>query len=221
MIPPEEFIRLAEETGLIIHLDRLVLDEACRQMSEWHQQFPTDPLLTISVNISGKQFVQGDLIGFIQETLKTTGLDARCLKLEITESAIMENIEHTNDIFARLKQLGIQIEIDDFGIGYSSLSYLSHFPISAVKIDRSFVNLMSKDGSQLKIVQAIVMLAHGLGIEVIAEGVETENQLLQIRALGCEQAQGYIVSMPADSHSVRELLVAAQSGEKLYPPMFS
>jgi EAL domain-containing protein (putative c-di-GMP-specific phosphodiesterase class I) len=137
------------------------------------------------------------MVEFIEHTLNETGIHPRCLKLEITESVIMDNFEYTAGVFGKIQNLGVQIEIDDFGIGYSSLSYLSHFPINALKIDRSFISRMVNNGSHLKIVQAIVMLAHGLGMNVTAEGVEDEHQLSVIKSLGCELAQGYLMSKPA------------------------
>ena len=138
--------------------------------------------------------------------LQETALEPHSLKLEITESAIMEDIDSTATLFNRLKELGVQIDIDDFGIGYSSLNYLAHFPINSVKIDRSFISMMCRDGSQLKIVQAIINLAHGLGMGVVAEGVELENQLIQIKNLGCEQAQGFYFSKPLDAGGARDVM---------------
>jgi diguanylate cyclase (GGDEF)-like protein/PAS domain S-box-containing protein len=203
---PMDFIQLAEETGLIIPLDRWVMHEACRQLQEWKREIPGLPPLTVNVNMSGKQIGQPDLIDQIELILKETGLDPSCLKIEITESAFMENNELTTDMFNQLQSIGVQVQIDDFGIGYTSLSYLSHFPINALKIDQSFVNGLTVDGNDTKIVNAIVMLTHGLGMGVIAEGVETADQLAQLKELGCEYAQGYLVSVPLDSSQVKKLL---------------
>jgi diguanylate cyclase (GGDEF)-like protein/PAS domain S-box-containing protein len=207
LLTPDAFISMAEETGLVIAIDRLVLREACRQLVEWQDMYNSDPPLTISVNLSVKQVTQPDMIEFIQHTLDETGLSPRCLKLEITESVIMDNFEYTASVFGKIQNMGVQIEIDDFGIGYSSLSYLSHFPINALKIDRSFISRMVNNGSHLKIVQAIVMLAHGLGMNVTAEGVENENQLSVIKSLGCELAQGYIVSKPTSKVEAKEFIL--------------
>jgi diguanylate cyclase (GGDEF)-like protein/PAS domain S-box-containing protein len=206
LLTPDAFISIAEETGLVIAIDRLVLREACRQLHEWQTLFPSESDLSISVNLSVKQVTQPDLVEFIEHTLNETGIHPRCLKLEITESVIMDNFEYTAAVFGKIQNLGVQIEIDDFGIGYSSLSYLSHFPINALKIDRSFISRMVNNGSHLKIVQAIVMLAHGLGMNVTAEGVEDEHQLSVIKSLGCELAQGYLVSKPAEKDIARDFI---------------
>jgi diguanylate cyclase (GGDEF)-like protein/PAS domain S-box-containing protein len=212
LIPPMEFIPMAEETGLVIPVDRWVMREACRQMIEWQQRIPAAKDLTISVNLSGKHVAQPDLIQYIEEVLSESGLEPRSLKLEITESAILENNEITTEVFTRLKKLGVQIQIDDFGIGYSSLGYLSHFPIDALKIDQSFVRMIAEDSNNLKIVQAIVMLSHRLGVGVIAEGIETQDQLTQLVSLGCEYGQGYLVSLPLDNKSAEELLTNTVNG---------
>jgi diguanylate cyclase (GGDEF)-like protein len=215
LVLPREFIPLAEETGLIIPLDRYVLREACRQMHEWHAQMPTEPPLTVSVNMSGKQFTQPDLIESIELILKDTSLEPPSLNVEITESTIMVDHEYTANVLSKLQALGVQVQIDDFGVGYSSLSYLSRFPLNALKVDRTFIKLMTEDSNYLKIVQAIVMMTHGLGMGVIAEGVETEKQLTQLNALGCEYVQGYLLAVPLDSQKVKELLVKTVTGENI------
>lgn len=215
LVLPREFIPLAEETGLIIPLDRYVLREACRQMHEWHAQMPTEPPLTVSVNMSGKQFTQPDLIESIELILKDTSLEPLSLNVEITESTIMVDHEYTANVLSKLQALGVQVQIDDFGVGYSSLSYLSRFPLNALKVDRTFIKLMTEDSNYLKIVQAIVMMTHGLGMGVIAEGVETEKQLIQLNALGCEYVQGYLLAVPLDSQKVKELLVKTVTGENI------
>jgi diguanylate cyclase (GGDEF)-like protein/PAS domain S-box-containing protein len=212
---PVEFLPLAEESGLIISLDRWVLEEACRQIQEWQDVFPERPNLTVSVNLSGKQVAQPDLVEEVARIIKETGLSPRSLKLEITENAIMENNQFTAGVFAKLQALGVEIQIDDFGVGYSSLGYLSHFPINALKIDRTFVGMMAKDGHQHKIVQAIVTLTHRLGVGVIAEGVETEGQLNQLRALGCEYGQGFLVSEPMTREAAVKILKKAGEGGSL------
>ncbi|HEX9618458.1 MAG TPA: EAL domain-containing protein [Anaerolineales bacterium] len=206
LLRPAEFIHLAEETGLIIEIDRWVLREACLQMSEWKRNFPEALPLTISVNMSGRYITQPDLIPTIARVLNETGLNPENLKLEITENAIMENNQATREAFARLQSIGIQIQIDDFGIGYSSLGYLSQFPVNALKIDQSFVSKMDEDSSHMKIVQAIVSLTHRLGVGVIAEGLETSSQLEQLRALNCGYGQGYLISEPLDHESAQLLL---------------
>ncbi len=211
LLMPKDFIPLAEETGMIVQLDRYVMREACSQLHQWQVETPALLPLAVSVNISGKHVAQPDFYEHIEQTLQTTGLDPRCLKLEITESALMENFVSTESVFRQLQDLGVQIQIDDFGIGYSSLSYLSNFPINALKIDHTFIKQMNDESNNLKIVQAILMLSHRLGVGVIAEGVETEIQLLQLRQLGCEFGQGFYVAMPLPGSDLRNLLVDAKT----------
>jgi diguanylate cyclase (GGDEF)-like protein len=201
MISPAEFIPVAEENRLIIPIGQWVLREACRQMQSWHKLFPA-----LSVNISSKQFSQPDLIEQIKDILFETGLDARSLSLEITESVIMENPDTASDMLMKLRDLNIQLYIDDFGTGYSSLSYLSQFHADALKIDRSFINKMLIDEEKLEIVRAIMSLADTLKMSVIAEGVETEEHLSEMRRLKCEYAQGYFFSKPLDATSVESLI---------------
>ncbi len=214
-VSPAEFIPVAEETGLIVPIGRWVLCEACRQVRAWQLAYPrfregdlAEPL-TISVNLSGKQFLQPDLLLQISQVLQETGLAADSLKLEITESVIIEQTESTTTILSQLKALGIHLYIDDFGTGYSSLSRLHRFPIDRLKIDRSFVSQMEVDSENLEIVRTIVTLAHNLGIDVTAEGVETAEQLAQLQALGCEYGQGYFFSKPVESR-LAEALIAKQ-----------
>ncbi len=206
ILQPGVFIPLAEETGLIIAMDRWVLMEACRQLKEWQDMGQFDPPLTISVNLSGKQVVQPGLVERVEEVLRETGLDPQSLKLEMTENAIMENNKFTIDVFTSLRGLGVQVQIDDFGVGYSSLTYLSQFPINALKIDQTFVRMMNRDNNQLKIVQAIVMLTNRLGVGVIAEGMETESQMEQLKELGCEYGQGNLISAPLSRQAMGALL---------------
>lgn len=215
LLSPAEFISVAEETGLIIPIGRQVLHEACRQMRTWLRQFPTQKeLLTLNVNLSVKQFMQAELVTQVAQILQETGLDARSLKLEITESVIMENTESATVALLQLKALGVQLCMDDFGTGYSSLSYLHRFPIDILKIDRSFVNNMTLSEQNLQIVQAIVTLAHNLNMAVTAEGVETTKQLAQLKALRCEFGQGYFFSRPVDSLEAGAL-IADEHNEKL------
>lgn len=206
LLYPTEFIPVAEETGLIVPLGMYVLREACRQMQQWHQEYPSDTPITISVNMSGKQLEEPNLIKEICQIVNETKFNPRFLKLEITESLIMRNISTTTEVFKKLHELDVQIQIDDFGVGYSSLSYLSHFPLDTLKIDQSFIRALDRDKNHAKIVQAIVILAQGLGLGVIAEGVETKEELDQIVTLGCEQAQGYYFAQPKDSENLRVLL---------------
>ena len=206
---PALFIPLAEETGLVIPLGQWVLWEACCQLKAWQAQFPQDPPLMVSVNLSAKQFAQADLVGQIASTLENVGLDANSIKLEITESIVMEDVEAAIAMLDRIKALNLQISIDDFGTGYSSLSYLSRFPTDTLKIDRSFVNQISGEEENAAIVRTIVALAHNLGMDVIAEGVETMEQYKHLKNLGCECGQGYLFSQPLSSEAATELLIAA------------
>jgi diguanylate cyclase (GGDEF)-like protein/PAS domain S-box-containing protein len=204
-ITPLKFIPVAEETGLIIPIGDWILRGACRQVRAWQEEYAADPPLTISVNLSGKQFLQPDLIKSIQNVLAETGLAASSLKIEITESAIIENIESAAEILRQIKALGIQISLDDFGTGYSSLSYLHRFPIDTLKIDRSFVTGMNLPKNS-EIVRTIISLAVNLGMDVIAEGVETREQIIQLTGLGCTYLQGYLLSKPVDGPAMRELI---------------
>jgi diguanylate cyclase (GGDEF)-like protein len=208
LISPAEFIPVAEETGLIVPLGQWILETACRQLKQWQTQFPTDPLLMVSVNLSGQQFNQPDLVEFIESTLTTTGLEGRSLKLEITESVAMSDVETAITMLERLKALELQLSIDDFGTGYSSLSYLHRFPVTTLKVDRSFVSRMDDNSDNAVIVQAIVGLAQNLGMNVIAEGVETAAQLTKLHALQCEYGQGYLFSKPVPVKDAENLLAS-------------
>ncbi len=212
LILPSEFIPVAEETGLIVQIGQWVLEEACRAVNYWQQQSSVHRSLTLSVNLSAKQVSQSDLLDQVSHALEQSGLDPRCLKLEITESVVMENAEAATVMFKRLRALGVQLSIDDFGTGYSSLSYLHRFPLNYLKIDRSFVNRMTETGENAEIVRTIVTLAHNLGLQVIAEGVETPQQHEQLKAVGCEYAQGYLFSRPVAHDSVQALLEGALGG---------
>ncbi|GAB1537538.1 hypothetical protein NUACC21_01830 [Scytonema sp. NUACC21] len=194
-----------------------VLGEACRQMRVWQLKFPTHLPLTVSVNISSKQFSHPHLIEEIRQILQQTGLEGSSLKLEITETVIMENSDSATDMLLQLQQMNIQLHLDDFGIGYSSLSYLHRFPSSALKIDRSFVSNIGKRGKNLEIIEAIISLAHSLNIDVIAEGVETMEQLTQLQIKKCQYAQGYIFSQPLDSQSVDKLLASSLHFQFQFP----
>jgi predicted signal transduction protein with EAL and GGDEF domain len=198
LVLPEDFIALAEETGLILPLGLYVLREACHQLRKWQQHSIANRDLIISVNLSGKQLTQPDLIEQIKEVLRETQIEPWHLKLEITETVVMDNPEVAAGTLAKLRGLGVRLSIDDFGTGYSSLSYLNRFPVDTLKIDRSFVTSMDEADDNLQIVKTIITLAANLGMQVIAEGVETEAQLNQLRLMKCQYAQGYYFSKPLD-----------------------
>jgi diguanylate cyclase (GGDEF)-like protein/PAS domain S-box-containing protein len=206
LVPPGEFIPAAEETDLIVPMGEWVLRESCFQIREWQRQFPSDEPLFVSVNLSGKQFTQRDLVAVVERALRDSGLEARCLKLEITETAVMENAEGAAAMLKRLRELGVQLGIDDFGTGYSSLSYLHRFPVNTLKVDRSFVGRMDEANEYREIVRTIVSLAHTLGLEVVAEGVETRSQRAQLEALSCEYSQGFFFARPLPPDKVAEYL---------------
>ncbi len=204
-VSPAEFIPVAEETGLIIPLGWWVLRQACRQIHIWQQQVPVHSPLIVSVNISGKQLTQSHLVTQIKQILRETGLDASSLKLEITESVLVDNIEAAVPILKQLKALGIGLSIDDFGTGYSSLSYLHQMPIDTLKIDRSFVHDVDCDPEKIEIIRTVVGLSWNLGMNVVAEGVETKKQMYQLQALNCDYGQGYFFSRPVNAKAAKAL----------------
>ena len=208
LIPPLKFIPIAEETGQIIPLGIWILSEACRQMRRWQDMSPAGEPLTISVNLSCKQFMQPDLLEQIQAVLRETDLDPRSLKLEITETVVMENIETATRTLEQLRALGVELSIDDFGTGYSSLSYLQSFPVSTLKVDRSFVSRITESDGTAEIVRTIMRLAQSLGMDVVAEGVETERQLAELTGMDCEFGQGYYFSEPMDEDAAEAFLLS-------------
>jgi diguanylate cyclase (GGDEF)-like protein/PAS domain S-box-containing protein len=206
LVMPGEFIAVANETGIILPMNRQLLYDACRQLLSWQALFPSDPPLTINVNVSPREFAQPDLAAQIGRTLQETGLDPSCVNLEITEMIAMADGDRSALVLSELKALGVRLEIDDFGTGYSSLSRLQHFPVDTLKIDRSFVSRMDTDPETREIVRLIVMLAHGLGLKIVAEGIETQTQADMLKTLGCELAQGYLYSKPVPSQAIDQLL---------------
>ena len=206
LIGPSDFIPMAEDAGYIAPIGQWVLREACTQMRSWHQQFSANLPLSIAVNLSTKQFMNSNLLEQVIQTLNVTGMDPRMLKLEITETGVMENIEVVSIMLERLRNHGIQLSIDDFGTGYSSLSYLHRLPINTLKIDRSFVHHLGQDTGNREIVRTIVSLARNLGMGVVAEGVETNRQLSRLRALDCESAQGFLFAGPLSAPSAEDLI---------------
>ena len=195
-IPPNKFIPIAEESGLIIPMTNWILEETCKQIARWQKLSPEYEHLVVSVNISGKHMSNEELIDDVENALIESKIDARSLKLEITESAAMDNAEHTIRILNRLKEVGVQLSIDDFGTGYSSLSYLHRLPFDTLKIDRSFVSAVGEKGEGSEILRTIISLAKSLKKKVVAEGIETEAQLELLEGLGCHYGQGYLMSKP-------------------------
>jgi diguanylate cyclase (GGDEF)-like protein len=210
MIPPVEFIPIAEKTGLIHKLGEWVLETACDKLKEWESTGYND--ISIAVNLSAIQFQQKDLLGNIREVISKTGANPRLLELEITESTIMEDLDSATAIMRELHKEGIRISIDDFGTGYSSLNHLKRFPISTVKVDRSFVRDLTTDPDDAAIVGAIISMAHGMGMRIIAEGVETEQQLEYLRRLRCDEVQGFLFSKALPEDEIEELLKQDKDG---------
>jgi len=208
LVPPKDFIPVAEETGLILSIGQKVLRSASRQAREWQETYPSQPPLFVSVNLSVKQFNEPGLVDNIAQLLQESQLPPRCLKLEITESVFSDNIEAAVKLLTQLRNLGVQLSIDDFGTGYSSLSYLQRFPIDTLKIDRSFVTQMMENEENLAIVRTIVALAQNLGMDVVAEGVETEDQLRLLRKLECENGQGFLFSTPLGGVQLDEFIAS-------------
>jgi EAL domain-containing protein (putative c-di-GMP-specific phosphodiesterase class I) len=206
LLPPEEFVSLAEEMGVSAPLGAWVIKEACRAAGEWQRAFPGATPLSVSVNLSARQFAQSDVLALAAEALAESGLARHSLRLELTESVVMEEPEAAAAKLARLKDLGIALDIDDFGTGYSSLSHLRRFPIDALKIDRSFVSRMDSDVDDHEIVRTIVTLAANLGVAAVAEGVETLEQKTRLQGLRCRFGQGFLFSRPLDVGAVTELL---------------
>jgi predicted signal transduction protein with EAL and GGDEF domain len=206
LILPAEFISVAEESEIIVLLGRWVLRESCRQMAEWQSRCAFGRPLTISVNVSSRQLGDSCLVDEVESALADSGLNPESLALEMTESSIMGNAQQTLETLDRLRAMNVRLEIDDFGTGYSSLSYLQRLPFHTLKIDRSFIREMSNGNGSLDIVKAILQLAHSLNLEVIAEGVETEQQSDKLRQLGCDCIQGFLLSKPVDAKAAGMLL---------------
>lgn len=206
VISPNEFIPLAEETGLIYDLGQWVLGKACKQIAAWNKSKEKEDQLEISINLSSRQFSDPNLVEGIVENIEKSGFNAEFLKIEITESALMQNAQRSVSMLNQLKDLNIKVCVDDFGTGYSSLSYLHTFPIDTLKIDRSFVHDMSRNFRNMEIIRTIIMLAHNLKLDVIAEGVETGEQDAQLSALGCQFAQGFYFSRPLNSSDAALLI---------------
>jgi PAS domain S-box-containing protein len=208
ILSPIAFIAVAEETGLIIPMNRQLLREACQHLRSWQSEFRSDPPLTMSVNLTSREFAQPDLAGEIRKSLEQTGIDPGCLQLEIIETIAMGDAEKSGQVLAQLKALGVRLSIDDFGTGYSSLSRLRRIPVDTLKIDRAFISNMDIDPENREIVRAIIVLAHNLGLKVVAEGTETEEHINLLKQFNCEMAQGYLFSRPADDQAMLKLLAS-------------
>jgi diguanylate cyclase (GGDEF)-like protein/PAS domain S-box-containing protein len=206
MIPPDLFIPVAEETGIIMAIGEWMLTEACQQAREWQRKYPHCSTLGISVNVSTRQLLLGGILAEVEKVLGATGLDPARLTLEITEGGLMENLTAGAAIVRQLNAMSVGLHLDDFGTGYSSLAYLHSLPVQALKVDRSFVRRMDCVPQQAAIVKAIVSLAHNLGMEVVAEGVETSAQAEALRALGCRRGQGFLFSKPLPAEEAERLL---------------
>ncbi len=210
LLSPAHFIQIAEETGIILPMNSLLLREACLQLRAWHSQFPCDPPLTMSVNVTPKEFAQPDLAAQIGTILAEVGIDPSCIDVEITENIAMADPQRSNLVLSELKTLGVHLSIDDFGTGYSSLSRLQGFPVDTLKIDRSFISKMDTDS---EIVRIIIMLAHNFGLRVVAEGAETAEQVSLLKQMKCELAQGYFFARPGDHAAAQALLMTTHARE--------
>ncbi|PYV49035.1 MAG: response regulator receiver protein [Acidobacteria bacterium] len=209
MVSPVDFIPIADETGLILPMNRALYLESCQQLQSWQTKIKCTPPLTMSLNITPRQFALPDLAKEIEAILTQSGIHPSTVNLEITETIAMGDADRAFSVLADLKSLGVRLSIDDFGTGYSSLSRLPRFPIDALKIDRIFISQMSSDHDNHEIVRLIVMLAHSLGLKVVAEGTETQDEITELKHLKCEMAQGFLYSPPVDSTKAFELLLAS------------
>lgn len=218
MVPPGEFIPIAEENNMILPLGRWILHESCRQLRQWQRENAAAENLVVSVNLSGKQFIQPDLVEQVASALIETGLPPRSLKLEITESYLMENSDLAVTTISRLRALGLQLSLDDFGTGYSSLSYLHSLPVSFLKIDRSFVTRMMENKENSEMVETIIRLAQNLKMKVIAEGIETTEQMAHLQMLNCEYGQGYFFSKPVEAEIAASLI--GKLANNFVPPAY-
>jgi diguanylate cyclase (GGDEF)-like protein len=207
VVSPAEFIPLAEETGLIVPIDHWLISQVCHQAYSWQKQFRTIEDFKFNLNLSSRDFSsQPDLVEVVETVLQATNLNPQCLRFEITESVIMEDIDTVVGVVTELKDMGIGIDLDDFGTGYSSLSYLHQFPVDGLKIDRSFATSMIEDEKSLRIVKSIITIAHDLGLVVISEGVETQEQLNLLKELGCDNVQGFLFSKPLDGQATEQFI---------------
>lgn len=204
LIPPAQFIPFVEESGLILPIGSWVMQSACKQNMAWQNEGL--PAISVAVNLSASQFRHHDLAGLVKQVLQDTGMDPRYLELELTESVLMQEAEEAVPTLSALKALGIQLSLDDFGTGYSSLNYLRRFPLDNLKIDRSFIKGITTNSHDATIVRAVIALAHNLNLKIIAEGVETQEELDFLAAHGCEEIQGFYFSKPLPAEQFKRLL---------------
>lgn len=212
ILSPDAFLPVAEESGLILPIGEWVLQEACAQLKKWHEDFPALQNVCINVNVSNRQFSQPNFVEQVIEVLQTSGLQAEALRLEITENVLITNYAAVNKVFAKLRSLGVQLQIDDFGSGYSALGYLQHFPISAIKIDKSFIDEIGKNHKGTELIRAIISMARELGMESVAEGIETHEQLDKLKDLSCNLGQGFLLSKPLDKESAERIMESYVAG---------
>ncbi len=217
MIAPADFIPVSEVTNLIVPITLWMLRRSCLQLVEWKEKYPEQKELMVSVNLSGKHFAQPNLVKHVKDILRETDMDPAYLKLELTESAIMDNAETAIFMLKRLQDIGVQLSIDDFGTGYSSLSYLHRFPINTLKVDRSFVGTMEDGSENGEIVRTVIALAKALNLSVIAEGIETVHQLHQLRILNCEYGQGFLFSRPVTALKAEEIITDSSEWKRILP----
>lgn len=211
IVMPGEFIAVADEIGITVPMNRALLREACQQLLHWHSMFPSETPLAISVNVTARQFALPDLASQIGQVLQETGMDPHCVDLEITEDVAMDDAEKSAIVLSELKALGVRLSIDDFGTGYSSLCRLQRFPVDTLKIDRTFISHMDQNPETHEIVRAIIVLAHTLGLSVVAEGIENQGQMDMLKKIGCEKGQGYLFSRPSDPDTIQQLLARNQA----------
>jgi EAL domain-containing protein (putative c-di-GMP-specific phosphodiesterase class I) len=212
---PRDFLSIAEDTGLIIPLGNWVLRTACAQLQTWKARFPAFGNLTMSVNLSSRQLAEDGAVQTVREAVEAHQLSPEDLRLEITEDIMIEDGVVAAHRLSQLRELGVKVRIDDFGTGYSSLSVLHNFPVDSLKVERSFVNRIDQGGRDAQIVQTIIALAHALQLEVIAEGIETEDQLIRLMALGCTLGQGFLLGAPQPPDAVEAMLTANQPRRQL------
>lgn len=206
LLSPADFLHVAEESDLILPIGGWVIQEACRQLKAWQDQYPNLADVAVNVNLSNREFAQADLVDKVAGSLKASGLDGSCLRLEITERVLIENYPTANHVIAALNEMGVRVEIDDFGTGYSALAYLQQFPINAIKIDKTFISDMRRTRKGLGLVRAIVSMARELGMDTIAEGIETGEQLSELKGLLCGYGQGFLLFEPLDAAATEQVL---------------